>query len=162
MDIYYLLLADTRGSAPPVHQLGSGMVDSSWALHRAHIRAGRCFVLYGPDPSQDYSAPTWEALEAALRGELDYVERHLTDYPAYCTLNLCRLVYSYETRDVVVSKAGAAAWALQAFAEWQPLIETAQRFYAGQATAQDEALMRPEMPALLDFALERIRRAEEV
>jgi hypothetical protein len=160
MDIYYLLFNDTRGCAPPVHQLDPGIVDVSWALHRAHIRAGRCFVLYGSDPSQEYPAPTWEELEAALRGELDYVERHLTDYPAYCVLNLCRLVYSYETRDVVVSKAGAAAWARQRFPDWQTLIEAPQRFYAGKATTEDEALMRPEMPSLLNFALERIRNAQ--
>jgi len=162
LDIYYLLLAGTRGSTPPVHQLDPGVVDSSWALHRAHIRAGRCFVLFGPDPKQDYPEPTWGELEVALRGELAFVERHLTDYPAYCTLNLCRLVYSYETRDVVVSKAGAATWAWQAFPEWRPLIEAAERFYARQASAQEEALMRPEMPFLLRFALERIRKGRSV
>jgi hypothetical protein len=158
LDIYYLLLADTRGSAPPAHQLVPGIVDGSWSLHCAHIRAGRCIVLYGPDPTQDYPAPAWEDLEAALRGELAYVERHLADYPAYCALNLCRLVYSYQTRDVVVSKARAAAWAWQAFPEWRSLIDAARRSYAGQATAQDDALLRLGVPSLLRFALEQIRR----
>jgi hypothetical protein len=162
LDIYYLLLLDTRGSTLPVHQLDPGIVDGSWALHRAHIRAGRCFVLYGNDPAKDYPEPTWKELEAALRSELDFVERHFADYPAYCVLNLCRLVYSYQTHDVVVSKAGAAAWARQAFPEWRPLIEAAWRFYAGQASVQDEALLQSGVRSMLRAALEQIRKRARV
>jgi hypothetical protein len=39
LDGYYLLLTQARQSSPPTHQLRPEMVDASWALHRAHIRA---------------------------------------------------------------------------------------------------------------------------
>ncbi len=83
LDGYYILLDEAHGQTPPRHQLLEGAVDSSWALHRAHIRAGRCIVLYGPDPREVYLAASWAELATALQGELDYVEEHLADYPAY-------------------------------------------------------------------------------
>ena len=86
----------------------NGAIDHSWALHREHIRAGRRVILYGPDPDEIYPPAKWPEIESALLGELDFVEKHLHDYPDYCILNLCRLMYSFETSDVVVSKALAA------------------------------------------------------
>lgn len=157
LDGYYILLEDARQTAPPGHQLLPHVVDNSWALHRAHIRAGRCIVLHGPDPLQIYPPASWSELEGALQGELDYVEKHLDDYPAYCILNLCRLMYSFETRDVVTSKAAAAAWAWDAFPRWRRHIEAAKRSYAREATAQDEAFMRSEVHALFGFACDRIQ-----
>ena len=59
----------------------------------------------------------WPALERALHGELDYVEEHLDDYPAYCVLNLCQLIYSFDTHDVVISKRASEEWADAAFPE---------------------------------------------
>ncbi|MFC2099382.1 aminoglycoside adenylyltransferase domain-containing protein, partial [Candidatus Bipolaricaulota bacterium] len=59
----------------------------------------------------------------ALVGERQYVAKHLSQYPDYCVLNLCRLIYSHRTGDVVVSKFGAAAWAIDAFPEWRGLID---------------------------------------
>ncbi|MBU0490439.1 MAG: DUF4111 domain-containing protein [Chloroflexi bacterium] len=159
LDGYYILLDDARQQAPPGHLLLPHVIDNSWALHRAHIRAGRCIVLHGPDPLQVYPPASWPELEDALQGELNYVQEHLDAYPAYCILNLCRLVYSFETRDVVTSKAAAAAWAVDAVSQWQPLIEAAQRAYAHQSTAQDEALMRSKVPHLFQFACQRIRVA---
>jgi hypothetical protein len=152
LDGYYILLADAQGAAPPHHQLLPGVVDNSWALHRAHIRAGRYIRLYGPDPKQVYPPASWPELVSALQGELDYVENHLDDYPAYCVLNLCRLMYSFETRDVVVSKRASAAWAGAAFPEWQPLVEAAQRSYDQQATKADGELITSEMKGFFDFA----------
>jgi hypothetical protein len=157
LDGYYILLEDARQAAPPRHQLLAHVVDNSWALHREHIRAGRCIVLQGPDPKQVYPAASWPELENALQGELTYVEQHLDVYPAYCILNLCRLMYSFETRDVVISKAAAAKWARDAFPQWRRHIEAAQRSYARQATTQDVEFMRSEVHGLFRFACERIR-----
>jgi hypothetical protein len=154
LDLWYLLRKDTEGSAPPQHQLDPGRCDQSWALHRAHIRAGRCLVLYGPDPRKSYPAPTWEEIEAALYGELAYVQRNLDEYPAYCVLNLCRLAYSFCTHDVVISKASAAAWAWEAYPARRPLIEAARRSYAQEATEQDQALLRSEVGAMLRWVVE--------
>ena len=156
LDGYYILLEDTRSLDPPTHQLRKDLVDGSWALHCAHIRAGRCIALHGPDPRLVYPEPTWTEIEEALRGEMGYVEAHLTEYADYCILNLCRLMYSHETRDVVVSKTAAAAWALDQFSEWRTLIEAAQASYAGRATPEDCEAMKARIGALLDFARTRI------
>jgi len=157
LDGYYILLEEARQVSPPRDQLRAHVVDNAWALHREHIWAGRCIVLQGPDPTQVYPAASWPELERALHGELKYVEKHLDVYPDYCILNLCRLVYSFEARDVVISKAEAAAWAWDVFPQWRRHIETAKKSYARQATAQDVAFMRCEVNHLFRFACERIR-----
>lgn len=159
MDGYYLLLVDARSSTPPLSEMWQRAVDTSWALHRAHILAGRCLVLYGPPPDEVYPPPTWPELEAALYSELDYVARHLHDYPDYCILNLCRLVYSFETRDVVISKAAAAAWAYDALPAWRRPIDLARRSYPGQATPDERAFLLAEIQSLFEFARARIAAA---
>ncbi len=156
LDAYYVLLKDAQGTSPPPHQLLPGVVDNSWALHRAHFWAGRCIVLHGPDPRQVVPPATWPELAQALQGEWDYVQRHLADYPAYCVLNLCRLIYSFETRDVVVSKRASAAWGVAALPVWQPLIEAAIREYDGTATPGDQALLKAEVEHFFDLARKRL------
>jgi hypothetical protein len=160
LDGYYILLEDARRTLPPQHQLLPEIIDNAWALHRAHILAGRCFVLHGPDPQQIFPPATWPELESALYDELDYVKDHLTDYPAYCVLNLCRLIYSFETKDVVVSKRGAAAWALDAIPQWRPLIEAARKSYDGRDTMQDREFLKSEVRHLYDFACQRIQESQ--
>lgn len=157
MDGYYLLLDDARQITPPAHQFLPGVIDNSWALHRAHIRAGRCLVLRGPDPALIYPPASWPELERALWGELEFIERHLTEYPDYCVLNLCRLMYSFQTRDVVVSKRFSAAWAGAAFPEWRPLIDGARGSYDRGHPAEDKALLAPQIQAFYDFSMEHIR-----
>lgn len=88
LDVYYILLEEAAGASPPIHQLRTDIRDESWALHRAHIRAGRFISLYGPDPRNIYPAPTWPDLVSALEGELRYVASHLNEYPNYCVLRL--------------------------------------------------------------------------
>jgi hypothetical protein len=155
LDGYYILLEDALHSARPQHQLLPAVYDSSWALHRAHLRAGCCFVLYGPEPGQFLPGPSWPELVSALHGELDFVAAHLADAPAYCVLNLCRLIYSFQTHDVVVSKRASAAWAVSRFPDWRFLIEAALRSYDQRAT--DEELLASRVVAFFDFACERIR-----
>jgi predicted nucleotidyltransferase len=159
LDAYYILLEDARQTLPPRHQLRPDIFDDSWALHREHIRAGRCIVLGGPDPRQVYPAALWSELEAALQGELDYVARHLADYPAYCVLNLCRLMYSFDTRDVVVSKRASAAWACDTYPEWRPCIDAALKAYDRLATTQDQEHLESLVERFFDFAGERIEES---
>lgn len=156
LDAYYILMADARQAAPPRHQLRPEIVDGSWALHRAHMLAGRCIVLWGPEPQQVLPPPTWPELDQALQGELEYVQQHLDRYPAYCVLNLCRLLFSYTTGDVVISKRASADWALEALSQWRPAVEAALRAYDGLATTQDEALLRSQVRPLFHFARRRI------
>ncbi|MCJ7623934.1 MAG: DUF4111 domain-containing protein [Anaerolineaceae bacterium] len=161
LDAYYILLEEARQTSPPTHQLRPEIIDNSWALHRAHTRAGRCFMLHGPDPKDVFPPATWRELESALKGELKFVEEHLTEYPDYCILNLCRLMYSFETRDVVVSKTAAAKWAHTAFPRWRRHIECARRSYARQATIEDREFMLSEVKGLFDFAGERIQQQRD-
>jgi len=157
LDGYYILLEEARQKSPPRHQLLPDVTDNAWALHRQHVRAGRCIVLHGPDPKQVYPAASWPELVGALQGELDFVEQHLADYPAFCVLNLCRLIYSFQTRDVVVSKRASGAWAYDAFPEWRPLVEAATKSYDRRATTGDEELLQSEVRRFFDFACGRIR-----
>jgi hypothetical protein len=159
MDGYYILLADARGAKPPQSEMWSRATDKSWALHREHIRAGRHITLHGPDPKEIYPPATWPEIEQALEAELDYVEGHLEQYPHYCILQLCRLIYSYETRDVVVSKAQAADWAGDALPEWGRHVELARKSYAGQATPEDREFMLAGVGTFLGFARTRIEQA---
>ena len=88
------------------------------------------------------------------------MEAHLDDYPDYCILNLCRLIYSFATRDVVVSKARAADWAWDAFPQWREALEVARRSYAGQATLEEKTWMKSEARGLFSFAGEQIRESQ--
>jgi hypothetical protein len=155
-DIYYVLLDDARGNTPPTHQLSESLVDESWALHRAHFRAGRCIVLYGPDTRELFTEPSWAELDAALQSELHYVAEHLADYPAYCILNLCRLIYSYHTRDVVVSKHTSARWLSETYPEKSPCIYAAMRIHEGAAFEADGRFVGSEGFGFYNFACDCI------
>ncbi|HET6447238.1 MAG TPA: aminoglycoside adenylyltransferase domain-containing protein [candidate division Zixibacteria bacterium] len=156
MDGYYLLLEDAKRISPPQSQMWKRATDNAWALHREHIRAGKCIVLYGPEPTQIYRSADWVELELALRDELNYVEMHLKDYPAYCILNLFRLMYSYQTRDVVVSKTAAGTWGEETYPQWKDLIDCARRSYEGLASGPDEKLILNQISDLCSFVLRRI------
>ncbi|MFC1879454.1 aminoglycoside adenylyltransferase domain-containing protein [Chloroflexota bacterium] len=151
LDGYYLLLAEARCREYPTHQLRPEMFDNSWALHRAHILAGRCIVLHGPDPKTIFPPASWLELERDLYGELKYVQDHLADYPDYCILNLCRILYSFEYQNVVISKFAAAGWAHERYPRWQRHIELAKRSYAGLAGPDERQFMLAEVDKLFDF-----------
>ena len=156
MDGYYLLLDDARQTTPPVHQFLPNAIDHSWALHCAHIRAGRYIRLRGPDPTEIYPAVSWPELEAALWQEHDFVAKHLTEYPDYCILNLCRLIYSFQTRVVVISKHFSATWAKAAFPQWSPLIDGARASYDRGHPDEDQTLLAARIAPFYEFAMEQI------
>ncbi len=141
LDGYYVLLSEAARSRPPAHQLDLTMHDDSWALHRAHVHAGRYFVVAGVDPREIVPVPTWLELEAALRGELEFVETH-PSAPAFGILNGARILYSFRTRDVVVSKYQAGQWALETLpGEWHDAVRAALRFYARTAADDDTRIL---------------------
>lgn len=156
LDGYYILLEDADRVTPPRDQLREDLYDVSWALHCAHIRRGRCIVLQGPDPIQIYPEPAWSELERALEGELGFIAENLHKYPAYCVLNLCRLMYSYATRDVVVSKRFSAQWATSEYPGWTALIKAAQKFYDHQSILTDEQLLDAKVGPFFAFACGKI------
>ena len=158
-DGYYILLKDAHQKSFPRSQMWERTTDDSWALHRAHILAGRQITLYGPDPQDIYPPATWPEIEATLYGELDYVEKNLQKYPGYCVLNLCRLIYSFETGDVVISKEQASEWALKNLQGWEKYIELAVKLYSRQATPEDEDFILAEIGKFLEYAKNRIGQA---
>jgi hypothetical protein len=158
LDGYFVLLADAARPAPPVHQLDRSVRDEAWALHRAHVHAGRYASICGADPRDVVPVPTWAELDAALRSELAFVEAHPAAM-AFGILNGARILASYDRHDVVLSKYEAAQWALDALpVEWHDALAAAVRTYErasqpadahtlGQAWAPFVAFVRAAMPA---------------
>jgi len=138
LDGYFVLLADASRSEPPQHQLDSRVRDEAWALHRAHIHAGRYFVVSGIDPRAVVPEPTWPELEAGLRAEMHFVETH-PDATAFGILNSARVLYSFEIRDVVLSKYQAGTWALESMPPvWHDGVRAAMRWYERAPRVGDE------------------------
>ena len=152
LDGWVISLDAARGSEPPPHLLQPGLRDDAWALHRAHWLAGRCVVLHGPEPDAIVTAPTWAEQRAGLEAELVFLRRVAPEHDAYAVLNACRILRSLAERDVVQSKFGSAAWALEHLpAELGQAIQAALSAYRGTATAADaEALAaaRPKIEVL--------------
>jgi hypothetical protein len=139
MDVWYVTIAEASERASPQTQLRPGFRDESWALHRAHWHAGRFVVDRGPDPRTIVPEPTWDEIDASLQGEMEFVEDHLDDAPAFSVLNLCRILYSYENRDVVIGKFQSALWAFGALSsESHALIRRALDAYRTKHYAIDE------------------------
>jgi hypothetical protein len=155
IDAYYILYRDAVEHTPPPDQLHTGIRDESWALHCAHVRAGSYLALYGPPPQPIFPAPSWPAIAAALEHELRFIQENL-DYPAFCVLNLCRILYSLQERNVVVSKQFSGHWACASYPQWVPLIRSATRAYAGAATTEDDQLLKGEVRNFLAFASHQI------
>jgi hypothetical protein len=142
LDGYFVLLAEATGSEPPRHQLDPSIRDEAWALHRAHVHAGRYFLVAGIDPREIVPRPTWAELDDALRGEIEFVES-ATDAHAFGILNGARVLYSYATRDVVVSKFQAAQWALESLpGEWRTGVEAALRYYCRTEAQGDDRVLQ--------------------
>ncbi|OGG56417.1 MAG: hypothetical protein A3F84_28325 [Candidatus Handelsmanbacteria bacterium RIFCSPLOWO2_12_FULL_64_10] len=158
MDAYFILYEEARKTSPPTHQLRPEIRDESWALHCAHIRAGRYISLSGPEPTEVFPDPSWSETSAALDHEMRFIEENLK-HPAYCVLNLCRIIYSFREREVVISKRFGGHWASARFPQWAPLIQAAIRSYEGTGMPGDEEFLEGKVRRFLEFAAERIREA---
>ena len=161
-DSWYILKSDATGVRPPRHVLRENLVDGAWALHRAHWLAGQYVTLSGSAPSELVRPPSWEELEEDLRKELHYIERFVTEerddpgHAAYAVLNGCRLVYSVETRNVVVSKRAAALWALnRPDNTWHAPIEAAMRVYDAGAKPDDAMVLKASMAPFIAAVRDR-------
>jgi Domain of unknown function (DUF4111) len=88
--------------------------------------------------------PRWDELEAALRAELE-AERDVTS--AYWTLQLCRVLASLETGDVVRSKLDSGDWALKRLpTQAHVTINAALRYYSNRGRESDDALIKRSYP----------------
>ena len=157
LDGWVISLDEARGTEPPQHLLLPALRDMAWALHRAHWLAGRCVVLHGPAPDAIVSAPSWAEQLAGLEAELAFLRAAPPEHDAYAVLNSCRILRSLAARDVVQSKFGSAAWALEHLpAEFRPAIGAALSTYRGTASAADAqalAMARPTVEALASASL---------
>jgi len=151
-DVWYISLADAREAGAPHDQRGV-LRDEAWALHRAHILAGRYKVLAGVDPVTFILEPTWDELDEALQHEFDWLAERLDEAPEYAILNLCRIAASYANRDVVISKLQGALWAFAALPdEHHALIRSAIDGYRTDTFGKIDArafyeVMRPVIEA---------------
>ena len=155
MDVWYITRDAASRREPPQTELRPGFHDKSWALHRAHVHAGRFVHIKCDDPRTFVPEPRWDEIDDALQGELDYVREHLGDAPAFSVLNLCRVLYSYETQDVVTSKYRSAVWAFAALpAPEHELIRGALAAYATKRYGLED-----DVTAFSEMMLRRIERA---
>jgi hypothetical protein len=162
-DVWYIVVDDARRSDPPPHAWREGRRDTSWALHRAHWLAGRYVNLHGAEPEEIVTSPTWDEFTGELDRELEHIERHVVegdtnpDEATYAILNGSRILRSLATRDVVISKRAAGAWALEHLpARWEPALRAALRSYDGQRTNEDADLLAAEMSTFVAFVREHL------
>ena len=157
LDGWLILLADARRSAPPAHLVRTELRDGAWALHRAHWLAGRCVILHGPAPAKIVPEPTEAELRTALNFELDFAVSGYSD--AFAVLNACRIIRSVLERDVVQSKFGSAAWALEHLpARYAEAIRGAMAAYRGDATAEQVAALTAGRADILALAARELGR----
>jgi hypothetical protein len=161
-DMGLILLVDAARSDIPHSALGDRQQEEGWAFLLAHWRAGRYVLLHGKHPEEIVPVPTWGDLEVALSLELDHLKRHVAagdDDPyeaSYAILNGSRILYSLETRDVVISKRAAGVWTLQHLpTRWHEAIRAAGRAYDGEANADDEAILSESMSPFVSLVTER-------
>jgi hypothetical protein len=157
LDGYTILLADAERRAMPHDQVvGSHVIDESWALHRAHIHAGRYHLVFGADPRGFVPLPDWPELVEGLDSELRFVVEN-PQHPQFGMLNLARLIYSWTTHDVVLSKYQAAQWALENLPQaYCAAIEAALRSYERRPRPEDRSLLDRTFPGFLSFATDRL------
>jgi hypothetical protein len=151
-DAWFIELDDARRPDHPPHAFREGRRDTAWALHRAHWLGGRFVQIHGERPADIVPTPTWAEIEVDLDRELEHIERHVQEgdadpyEAAYAILNGSRILHSLETRNVVLSKREAGAWALHHLPErWHPAISAALRAYDERATPADVDLLAAEM-----------------
>lgn len=162
-DSWYILESDARGIQPPAHVLRTNLGDRAWALHRAHWLAGQYVALHGCSPSELVHPPSWTELKEGLRGELLFIERLLEEgrddpgHAAFAVWNACRIIYSLETRQVVVSKRAAALWALESLpSSWHAAIRSAGRVYDGESDGDDALTLKTSLPGIVAATRDRI------
>jgi len=164
LDGFYIPLAKARKSEIPrglvygahgrIHHGGS---DDAWPLHREHLHASAYIRLRGPSPNRIFPTADRKSIRSALYRHLVYARKIIKSDAWWAVLNLCRLVYSFENGRVVVSKLGAARWALKRLpSKWRPVIRSAIKAYRGIETGADCAVLRGDSRKFLGFASIRI------
>jgi len=160
LDGFYIPLTKARktrnprglvyGSHGRIHR---GGVDDSWALHCEHFQGSTYIRLEGPRASRLFPTADWHSIRDTLYRQLVYSRKIIDTDPWWSVLNLCRLIYSFKTGKIVISKLGAADWALRELpSKWHPLIRSAIRTYRKAGNQRDNVILRTDARKLLGFA----------
>lgn len=162
-DIWYVLASDAARTEPPHDALHPERRLTSWSIERAQWHAGHYVNLFGRAPEGLVPPPTWPEIEAALRRELEHLERHVEegdDDPfeaTYAIWNGSRILYAIESGDVAISKRSGGMWALEHLPErWHEVIHAAGRAYDGEATPQDAEVLRESMAPFVAMVREHL------
>jgi hypothetical protein len=134
-------------------------VDDAWALHRAHCWAGRYSVMYGNDPQTFIAGCDWKQMQSSAMALIqECIPRAAPSTNNGCgtpygTLQMTRLICTAVTRNIVISKAAAANWALSNddMLLFRPQIEAALRAYNKCATDVDIITIRRGIWPLLAY-----------
>lgn len=161
---FYILIAQARKSQGPKgliyashRRIHRGGVDDAWSLHREHFHSSAYIRLHGPSPSTIFRTADWPSIREDLFRQLVYARRIIQSDPWWAVLNLCRLVYTFEKGKIVVSKLGAAKWALTKLPrKWHQVIRAAVNAYKGPTRGRDRIILRRDASKFLGFASVRI------
>ena len=164
LDGFYIPLTKARRSRSPrglvyaahgtIHR---GGFDDAWALHREHFHRGSYIRLHGPRPREIFPPADWASIRKDLYRALAYTRSIIRSDPWWAVLNLCRLVYTFKTGNVAVSKLQAAKWALETYeSTWRPLIMSAIRTYKQRGSSKDRAVLKRDAKTFLGFASVRV------
>jgi hypothetical protein len=164
LDGFYIPYASARrrenprnlvyGAPGKIHRGGS---DDAWAIHREHFARSAYIRLYGPRASRIFSRTNWPEIRTELYRQLVYARKIIDNDPWWSVLNLCRLVYDFKNGGIVVSKLGAARWALKRLpSRWKPVINSAIKTYKGTADRKDRTILKRDARKFLGFASIRV------
>jgi hypothetical protein len=164
LDGFYIPYASARrrenprnlvyGAPGKIHRGGS---DDAWAIHREHFARSAYIRLYGPRTSRIFSRTNWPEIRTELYRQLVYARKIIDNDPWWSVLNLCRLVYDFKNGGIVVSKLGAARWALKRLpSRWKPVINSAIKTYKGTADRKDRTILKRDARKFLGFASIRV------
>jgi predicted nucleotidyltransferase len=106
----------------------------SWVIERYIVRE-HGVVVWGPPPSTLIDPVSPQELRAAVCTQIQEFWRARLDsgdvewlrpreYQAFAALTFCRALYTL-LHGAVISKPQAAAWAMEAYPQWRPIIERA-------------------------------------
>jgi len=161
---YYIPYASARRRESPknlvygahgrIHRRGS---DDAWAIHREHFARSAYIRLNGPSASRIFSRAIWPEIRSEIYRQLVYARKIIDSDPRWSILNLCRLIYDFKNEGIVVSKIGAARWALKRLqSRWKPVIKSAIKTYKGIGDRKDRTILKRDARKFLGFASIRI------
>ncbi len=160
LDGFYIPLFQARRSRSSRRLVSSshgrihrGGFDDAWALHREHFRRGAYIRLHGPRSRDIFSTADLSSIRKALYRGLAYSRNIIDSDPWWAVLNLCRVVYTFRTGRIAVSKLQGARWALKELdPKWRPPIMAAIRTYKRQGSSRDRAVLKKYARGFLGYA----------